>query len=76
MRWVLDGAIAAGLDVRDVDYARKYTLTDADANAPISRMDWRGQLAQTPPDREATPDTARRGAARQPRNAVRPRSGV
>jgi uncharacterized protein (DUF2235 family) len=49
MRWVLDGAIARGLLVDQSLYAEKYTLSESDASAPISRMNWKGQLAQTRP---------------------------
>jgi uncharacterized protein (DUF2235 family) len=34
MRWVLDKAIAAGLQVRPVRYANRYTLREADATEP------------------------------------------
>jgi uncharacterized protein (DUF2235 family) len=49
MRWVLDGAIAAGLRVHESDYAERYSLSENDAHAAISRMEWRGNLAGRPP---------------------------
>ena len=49
MRWVLDGAITAGLRVRHDVYAQRYTLSGEHASAPVSRMALRGRLASTPP---------------------------
>jgi uncharacterized protein (DUF2235 family) len=49
MRWVLDGAIARGLKVIQSRYTEDYTLVDADASASISRMNWKGRLAQMRP---------------------------
>ncbi|MGU3498027.1 DUF2235 domain-containing protein [Mycobacterium sp. C31M] len=49
MRWVLDGAAAAGLRIREQEYAARFTMSESDAHAAISRMEWRGRLAGTPP---------------------------
>jgi uncharacterized protein (DUF2235 family) len=49
MRWIVDGAIAQGMLVDQALYAEKYTLAETDAYAPVSRMNWKGQLAQTRP---------------------------
>ncbi|WP_395308321.1 DUF2235 domain-containing protein [Mycobacterium sp. AMU20-3851] len=60
MRWVLDGAVDAGLHIRDDEYARRYTLVESDARVPISRMSWGGRLAGAAPigSRRAVPADA------------------
>jgi uncharacterized protein (DUF2235 family) len=47
MRWMMEGAIAAGLLVRERRLANRYTLSEADGTAPINEMGWIWAFAGT-----------------------------
>jgi uncharacterized protein (DUF2235 family) len=48
MRWMLDGAITAGLVERPVRYRRNYSLNESDATKDMHVMPWYWRFAQAP----------------------------
>jgi uncharacterized protein (DUF2235 family) len=48
MRWIMDGAIKAGLIERPVRYRRNYSLNESDATKDMHDMPWYWRFAQAP----------------------------
>jgi hypothetical protein len=46
MRWMLEGALAEGMLVRQQRYKRRYPLTESDALGDIHKMGWKWAFAR------------------------------